>query len=186
MTKLIISALLLLTFGTAFADEGGGPPTPSASTSITSTISPSMSSSATQTSTANNSGVSGNNNTTFTSPGEITQSINYSGTQTIKNTPSVNGPPLTTSNDTCMGSTSGSINVAGFGFGGGSTWTDKNCTRLKNSRELWNMGMKAASLALMCNDPENMTALELTGFVCPQTAKKNEKKSNVVVTPLQN
>lgn len=101
--------------------------------------------------------------------------MQYSGTQTIKNTPSVSGPMLTTSNDTCMGSTSGSLNIAGLGFGGGSTWVDTNCKRLKNSRELWNMGMKAASLALMCNDKENLEALELTGFVCPQTARKNEK-----------
>jgi hypothetical protein len=143
MNKLIISTLLLLTFGTAFAEPSQSQS--QSQPSVISTIIPTTTSSASQTSTANNSGVSGNNNTTFTSPGEITQSINYSGTQTIKNTPSVNGPPLTTSNDTCMGSTSGSINVAGFGFGGGSTWTDKNCTRLKNSRELWNMGMKAAS-----------------------------------------
>jgi hypothetical protein len=92
-------------------------------------------------------------------------------TQTIKNTPSVSGPALTTSNDTCMGSTSGSLNIAGLGIGGGTSWVDENCKMLKNSRELWNMGMKAASMALMCNDPANREALELTGYVCPQTAR---------------
>lgn len=102
--------------------------------------------------------------------GETTQRIEYSGTQTIKNVPSVNGPPLTTSNDTCMGSTSGSINGAGFGIGLGSTWTDRNCVMLKNARELWNMGMKAAAMALICGDENNRAALEVTGFVCPQTA----------------
>jgi hypothetical protein len=97
-----------------------------------------------------------------------------SGTQRVKNTPSVSGPPLTTSNDTCMGSTSGSVNIAGLGIGGGSTWTDTNCKRLKNARELWNMGMRAAALALMCSDEENKNALELTGFVCP-SRKENDK-----------
>jgi len=92
-----------------------------------------------------------------------------SGTQTVKNTPSVSGPSLTTSNDTCMGSTSGSVNIAGIGIGGGSTWTDTNCKRLKNARELWNMGMRAASLALMCMDDENRRALEATGFKCATT-----------------
>ena len=92
--------------------------------------------------------------------------------QVIKNTPSVNGPNLTTSNDTCMGSTSGSVNIAGLGIGGGTSWVDGNCKMLKNSREMWNMGMKAAALALMCTDSANMEALELTGFVCPQTAAK--------------
>jgi len=94
-----------------------------------------------------------------------------STTAVIKNTPSVMGPNLTSSNDTCMGSTSGSANVPGVGIGFGTTWTDENCKMLKNSRELWNMGMKAAAMALMCNDPMNKEALELTGYTCPQTAK---------------
>jgi hypothetical protein len=100
-----------------------------------------------------------------------TTRVEYSGTQTIKNVPSVNGPPLTTSNDTCMGSTSGSINGPGFGIGLGSTWQDKNCVMLKNAREMWNMGMKAAAMALICTDPANRMALEITGFECPQTAR---------------
>jgi hypothetical protein len=123
-------------------------------------------------STANNLGVAGNNNVTFTSPGDITSRVEYSGSQTVKNTPSVSGPNLTTSNDTCMGATSGSVNVAGFGLGGGATYVDENCKRLKNSRELWNMGMKAASLALMCNDSENLIALEVTGYICPKATSK--------------
>lgn len=99
-------------------------------------------------------------------------------TQVIKNTPSVSGPPLTTSNDTCMGSTSGSLNIAGIGVGGGSTWTDTNCKMLKNSREMWNMGMKAASLALMCNDELNREALELTGYTCPQTERARKEAAD--------
>jgi hypothetical protein len=100
--------------------------------------------------------------------GSQEQYIEYGGTYTIKNVPSVNGPPLTTSNDTCMGSSSGSINGPGFGIGLGSTWSDRNCVMLKNARELWNMGMKAAAMALMCNDDNNRAALEITGFACPQ------------------
>jgi hypothetical protein len=73
-----------------------------------------------------------------------------------------------------MGSTSGSVNIAGLGIGGGTSWVDGNCKMLKNSREMWNMGMKAAALALMCTDAANMEALELTGFVCPQTAAKSK------------
>ena len=130
---------------------------------------------------------------TFTSPANTTQSISatstqtvnstasqtinatnngrqetvVSGTETIKNVPNPNAPALTTSNDTCMGSTSGSVTIAGFGIGGGTTWTDTNCKRLKNSRELWNMGMRAASLALLCMDADNRTALQQTGYTCP-------------------
>lgn len=113
-------------------------------------------------------------NQNVTQAGDTTSRVISSGSQTIKNTPSVNGSPLTSSNDTCMGSTTGSVNVAGFGGSLGSTWTDENCKMLKNSRELWNMGMKAASLALMCTDAANREALELTGFKCP--TRKQDKQ----------
>lgn len=127
----------------------------------------------------------GNGNTIIfpETPSETTANINHSGSQTVKNVPSVSGPNLTTSNDTCMGSTSGSVNIAGVGVGGGSTWTDDNCKRLKNSRELWNMGMRAAALALMCMDDENRMALEVTGFACPELKEKvsvEEKRSATV------
>ena len=130
-------------------------------------------------STASSQAASNAQNITFTAPADTTQTINYGTDQVIKNTPSVSGPALTTSNDTCMGSTSGSVNIAGLGIGGGSTWTDTNCKMLKNSRELWNMGMKAASLALMCTDSANKEALEMTGYVCPTKAPA-EKTSQVV------
>lgn len=88
-------------------------------------------------------------------------------TTTLKNVPAIGAPALASSNDTCMGSTSGGVAMAGFGLSLGSTWSDKNCLMLKNSRELWNMGMKAAAMARMCMDDLNKEALELTGFVCP-------------------
>lgn len=108
---------------------------------------------------------------TFTSPPDThaSQSVAYSGSQTVRNVPSVNAPPLASSNDTCMGSVSGSLNVAGFGGSIGSTWVDENCRMLKNGRELWNMGMRGAALALLCTDRANREAMELTGFECAQT-----------------
>lgn len=125
----------------------------------------------------------GNNQTIiFTSPGETESTVRYEGgtytesrgTSTLKNVPSVSGPPLVSSNDTCMGSSSGSVNVAGFGGSYGSTKVDENCKMLKNSRELWNMGMRGAALARMCMDDENRESLELTGFTCPQTERDRQ------------
>lgn len=118
----------------------------------------------------------------FTSPGETSTKVEYSGTQTVKNVPSMAGPNLVSSNDTCMGSSSGAISAPGVGLSLGTTWTDRNCVRLKNARELWNMGMKGGSIALMCMDSENREALELTGFECPQTTRD---RHNQVVTETQ-
>jgi len=118
---------------------------------------------------------------TFNTPGESRQYIESGGTQTIKNVPSVSGPALATSNDTCMGSSSGSVNGPGFGLSIGGTWSDTNCKLLKNSRELWNMGMKAAAMALMCTDAANRDALEITGFECPQTLKSARNRQQLTI-----
>jgi hypothetical protein len=107
--------------------------------------------------------------------GTRTDRIEYSGTTTVKNVPSMNAPPLTSSNDTCMGSWSAGVAVAGFGASGGNTYTDEHCKRIKMSRELWNKGMKAASLALDCMDRDAREALEITGFVCPQTTRAQQR-----------
>lgn len=114
----------------------------------------------------------------FNGPEKSEAKVEYSGTQTIKNVPSVSGPPLTSSNDTCMGSTSASVNMAGFGGSYGTTWTDENCVMLKNSREMWNMGFRAAALARMCMDELNRDAFDLTDLECPQV--KREKAKGIV------
>lgn len=77
-------------------------------------------------------------------------------------------PALSSSNDTCMGSTSAGVSAANFGISFGSSWTDKNCLMLKNAREIWNMGFKGAALARLCMDDLNREALESTGVNCPR------------------
>lgn len=129
-------------------------------------------------SAAVNSGV--NQNIVFTSPPDTTTRVVYSGTQEIKNVPSVNTAPLVSSNDTCHGSVTGAVSIPGFGIGAGSTYLDENCKRLKNSRELWNYGMRAAALAVMCNDAENNEALEVTGYKCPERKKDRQQKTETV------
>lgn len=101
----------------------------------------------------------------------------------IKNTPSMFSPPLISSNDTCMGSTSGSVAAPGLGIGFGTAWVDDNCKMLKNSQALWNMGFKAASIALMCNDDKIKEALEITGYTCP--VKENKSTSVVTSKPYE-
>lgn len=118
-------------------------------------------------------------------PTETTQHIDSSGSQTLKNTPSVSGSPLTSSNDTCMGSASGAINGPGFGIGLGKTYTDSNCVMLKNAREMWNMGFRAAALARMCGDADNKDAFEMTGFECPQTTRAREQGKPVAAAASQ-
>jgi len=166
MKKIFAIAFLSAACISAFADSTSG--SGAGGSQVTTTTS-------TGTAAATNNGNA--QSITFTSPDKTTLQETVDGTQTVKNTPSVSGPPLVSSNDTCMGSASGGVNAPGFGLSLGKTYTDANCVMLKNSRELWNMGMKAAALALMCNDAGNKEALELTGFICPQTKRDQAVKA---------
>lgn len=113
---------------------------------------------------------------TETVSGTTSQNVNVNGEQTLKNVPNVNAPGLVSSNDTCAMSVSAGVGVVGVGASLGITHTDKNCIMLKNSRELWNMGMRAAAMARMCMDTDNRKALEITGFTCPQDEKTDADK----------
>jgi hypothetical protein len=76
-------------------------------------------------------------------------------------------PTLTSSNDTCMGSSSFGAQAVAFGLSFGRSYTDDNCLMLKNARELWNMGYRGAALARLCMDEHNRSALEASGVNCP-------------------
>lgn len=101
----------------------------------------------------------------------------------IRNVPSMGAPSLTSSNDTCMGSTSGAISMVGGGISLGDTDPEENCVMLKNARELYNMGMKAAAIALLCTNDNNRYALEVTGASCPAKREENSWISQMFGAP---
>lgn len=74
--------------------------------------------------------------------------------------------PLVAGSDTCMGSTTMGAQSSVFGISFGSTWTDKNCVRLKNSRELVELGHKDAAVQLLCTDKEVKAAMRAAGTPC--------------------
>lgn len=98
-----------------------------------------------------------------------TVNFNQPQSQTIKNTPGLFAGGLTSSMDTCLGSTSGGVATPGFGFTLGGTVVDQNCVLRKNVDLLYRMGMTAAALALICGEDETMRrALVQTGYQCPE------------------
>lgn len=75
---------------------------------------------------------------------------------------------LASSFDTCMGSSSMGVQSIGFGISLGSTWTDENCKRLKNSARLQLMGFSGAALALMCQEKTVAQAMRVAGTPCKE------------------
>lgn len=75
-------------------------------------------------------------------------------------------PPLAVGEDTCMGSSSIGGQGVGFGISIGTSWTDENCQRLKNSRQLAALGYRKASVALLCVNDDVARAMAAAGLPC--------------------
>ncbi|MBT1509386.1 hypothetical protein KIP88_02630 [Bradyrhizobium sp. SRL28] len=103
------------------------------------------------------SGQGGDSNVTINgTPATTTSNINQrvSGTQTIKSNPSLATTLTAAGLETCLGSASGMISLAGFGLGGGSTMTDEGCQARLDARTLASFGLKAAAVARLCQRPD--------------------------------
>ena len=70
-------------------------------------------------------------------------------------------------NDTCTVSYSAAVQTQILGMSGGGHIRDLNCERLKNAKTLYNMGMKVAAVALMCQEETVFKGMEMAGTPCP-------------------
>ena len=69
--------------------------------------------------------------------------------------------------DLCTTGTSGSVQTQIMGVASGSTVRDMNCERLKNAKVLYDMGMKVAAVATLCQDRRVFDAMWNAGTPCP-------------------
>jgi hypothetical protein len=104
----------------------------------------------------------------------VTDSTSRSTTQsTSESTTTVKSPPPTAvapgvtviNSDVCAVAVSGATQTQILGISFGATMTDKNCERLKLARSTYDMGMKVAAVAIMCQD----------GTPCPIDGKIGEQ-----------
>ena len=79
------------------------------------------------------------------------------------------------SQDLCTTGRSGAFQGQVFGISGGRTVRDMNCERLKLSKYLYDMGMKVASVALLCQDVRVFQAMEMAGTPCPYMGETSKK-----------
>lgn len=136
-------------------------------------------STSTSTNTNNNNNV--NSSTSTNTNNNVNQNIN-SGTmtninkndnkieQTIKSPPPSAVAPAMMSggnSDLCTTGTSGAVQTQILGVSSGGTIRDKNCERLKNAKVLYDMGMKVAAVATLCQDRRVFDAMWNAGTPCP-------------------
>jgi hypothetical protein len=77
--------------------------------------------------------------------------------------------------DLCSTGSSGSVQTQVFGVSSGGTVRDMNCERLKLSKTLYDMGMKVAAVATMCQDRRVFDAMMAAGTPCPYEGKIGEQ-----------
>jgi hypothetical protein len=114
----------------------------------------------------------------------VTQSTSTSTTTTNGNTtttvksppPTAVAPAITVINsDVCAVAASGAVQTQILGISMGGTMTDYNCERIKLARGVYDMGMKVAAVAIMCQDERVFSAMMNAGTPCPVDGKIGEQ-----------
>lgn len=86
--------------------------------------------------------------------------------------PSAVAPSINTmNNDLCTVGVSGAAQTQILGIAIGSTFRDENCERLKLAKNLYDMGMKVAAVATLCQDERVFVAMMNAGTPCPINGK---------------
>tara|TARA_R100001594_G_scaffold15223_1_gene32063 strand:+ start:4180 stop:4725 length:546 start_codon:yes stop_codon:yes gene_type:complete len=103
--------------------------------------------------------------------------------QTINQNIKTEAPPasaiapsiMSYSQDLCTVGRSGAFQGQVFGISTGRTVRDENCERLKLGKYLYDMGMKVAAVAIMCQDVRVFSAMYMAGTPCPYEGKIGEE-----------
>jgi len=86
--------------------------------------------------------------------------------------PSAISPGITViNNDLCTVGVAGAVQTQILGISGGSTVRDMNCERIKLAKNLYDMGMKVAAVATLCQDERVFMAMNNAGTPCPVDGK---------------
>lgn len=118
----------------------------------------------------------------------VTDSTSRSTTDSTSNsTTTVKSPPPTAvapaitviNSDVCAVAASGAVQTQILGISMGGTMTDYNCERLKLARGVYDMGMKVAAVAIMCQDERVFTAMLNAGTPCPVDGKIGEQAKQI-------
>ena len=107
--------------------------------------------------------------TTYQSGSSSNTTTNSTTNSNIKSAPPTAAAPTVTNSgsDVCLAGASAGVQTFGIGVSAGKSFRDKNCERIKLSRELNSLGMKVAAVAILCQDPRVFASMEHAGTPCP-------------------
>ena len=104
---------------------------------------------------------------------DSTSKTESTSTTTVKSPPPTAVAPSITAinNDLCTVGASGAVQTQILGMSFGTTTRDMNCERIKLSKNLYDMGMKVAAVATLCQDERVFVAMMNAGTPCPIDGK---------------
>ena len=110
-----------------------------------------------------------------------TSDTTSTSTTTVKSPPPTAVAPAITviNSDVCAVAASGAVQTQILGISMGGTQVDKNCERLKLARGVYDMGMKVAAVAIMCQDERVFSAMMNAGTPCPVDGKIGEQAKEI-------
>jgi len=116
-------------------------------------------------------------NITYNNPSKVTE--------TVKTTPGIVAPALTTTlTETCLGSVTGGVSFIGGGVTGGKTYVDQACVRRLNAREIaQTLNDRDAAKEVMCGDADVRKAYEIVGRPCGVKPEPVAAPAPVASTP---
>jgi hypothetical protein len=111
----------------------------------------------------------------------VTTNSNSINETTVKSPPATAISPSfnVLNNDLCTTGVSGAVQTQILGISGGTMIRDMNCERLKLAKNLYDMGMKVAAVATLCQDDRVFQAMMNAGTPCPVDGKIGEEAKKV-------
>ena len=111
--------------------------------------------------------IEGDLNTSNSNDGNVTKTFNGAGSRSMPASTAIAPSLMSNGTQSCLKSISGGVQLVGIGLSSGMYRQDEECNRRLNAITLSNMGMKVASVSLMCQNAQVWRAMFMSATPCP-------------------
>ena len=111
--------------------------------------------------------IEGDLNTSNSNNNNVTKTFNGAGSRSMPASTAIAPSLMSNGTQSCLKSVSGGVQLVGIGLSSGMYRQDEECNRRLNAITLSNMGMKVASVSLMCQNAQVWRAMFMSATPCP-------------------
>ncbi len=111
--------------------------------------------------------IEGDLNTSNSNNGNVSKTCNGAGSRSMPVSTAISPTLMSNGQQSCLKSLSGGLQLMSVGISSGKYVQDEECNRRLNAITLSNMGMKVASVSLMCQNAQVWRAMFMSATPCP-------------------